>query len=458
MPQHPVWSNRSASLPHRRTLRAVRLTALTLTMPCALAVLSPSAWSAGAWAATPATATAAALVGSATAPPDPVFPSQQEVDAAKKAAAAGATRVTQIEQEYAAAQQRLFVLQQEVSDAMAALADAQAELDLRSAALSDAEAEARAASERRERAATSLRHDAALMYQDQSGPLGQLTAFLSGQGPQEIADYTSALGQVAEQRRATLKAAADASNIAQEATRRADVARRQQAQARQVADEAAQAATYRANAALAESERIQAEQQRRVAELARLRHVAVKVEQERQDGLAAEAARRAAEEAARRRAAAEAARRAAEEAARRKAAEAARRKAAEQEAARRLQASRQATRTPSLSPSAPTGGGGDPRGIAKGLLGSYGWGMGQWSCLDQLWVGESGWTWSALNPSSGAYGIPQALPASKMASAGPDWLTNPRTQIVWGMNYIKGRYGTPCAAWSFWLSQSPHWY
>ncbi len=82
----------------------------------------------------------------------------------------------------------------------------------------------------------------------------------------------------------------------------------------------------------------------------------------------------------------------------------------------------------------------------------------QYNCLVNLWVGESGWRWSAKNSSSGAYGIPQSLPASKMARFGADYRTNPRTQIKWGLWYIKMSYGSPCNAWSTWQSRSPHWY
>ena len=85
-----------------------------------------------------------------------------------------------------------------------------------------------------------------------------------------------------------------------------------------------------------------------------------------------------------------------------------------------------------------------------------GWGEGQFACLDRLWMRESGWRWNARNPSSGAYGIPQALAASKMASAGSDWRTNPATQIEWGLDYIADRYGTPCAAWGH--SERVNWY
>ncbi len=97
-----------------------------------------------------------------------------------------------------------------------------------------------------------------------------------------------------------------------------------------------------------------------------------------------------------------------------------------------------------------------PRAIAQQLLAARGWGSDQWTCLDALWQRESNWNPYAQNPSSGAYGIPQALPGSKMGSAGSDWRTNPATQITWGLNYIAGRYGTPCGAWGH--SQSVGWY
>lgn len=99
---------------------------------------------------------------------------------------------------------------------------------------------------------------------------------------------------------------------------------------------------------------------------------------------------------------------------------------------------------------------GDPRSIARSMLASYGWGQGQFSCLDSLWTKESSWQIGATNPSSGAYGIPQSLPASKMASAGSDWRTNPATQIRWGLGYIQASYGSPCGAWAH--SVATNWY
>jgi hypothetical protein len=153
------------------------------------------------------------------------------------------------------------------------------------------------------------------------------------------------------------------------------------------------------------------------------------------DRLAAEARRAAARRAARRRAAAQ---------------REARRRAAAQRAARQA---RQPAGSPASTPAAPSG---SPQQIAAAMLGSFGWSSGQFGCLQSLWNAESGWNPSATNPISGAYGIPQALPGSKMATAGADWQTNPATQIKWGLGYIQQVYGSPCAAWSH--EQSTGWY
>lgn len=97
-----------------------------------------------------------------------------------------------------------------------------------------------------------------------------------------------------------------------------------------------------------------------------------------------------------------------------------------------------------------------PRELGQILAAERGWSGGQWSCLDSLWQRESNWNPTARNASSGAFGIPQALPGSKMATAGADWATNPATQISWGLTYIADRYGSPCGAWAH--SQSHNWY
>jgi hypothetical protein len=97
------------------------------------------------------------------------------------------------------------------------------------------------------------------------------------------------------------------------------------------------------------------------------------------------------------------------------------------------------------------------RATARDLAASnYGWGDDQFQCLDQLWTKESGWNYLAVNSSSGATGIPQALPGDKMATVGADWASNAATQVTWGLAYIAGAYGTPCSAWGH--SQSVNWY
>lgn len=137
---------------------------------------------------------------------------------------------------------------------------------------------------------------------------------------------------------------------------------------------------------------------------------------------------------------------AARAAARAKAARAAARRAARQAAAQQAAARRAAaTQVPS----------GTPRRIAELMLGQYGW-AGQFSCLSALWAEESSWSVYAQNPSSGAYGIPQALPGSKMASAGADWQSDAATQISWGLGYIRAMYGSPCAAWDH--EEAAGWY
>jgi Transglycosylase SLT domain len=112
-----------------------------------------------------------------------------------------------------------------------------------------------------------------------------------------------------------------------------------------------------------------------------------------------------------------------------------------------------------MKPTAPAVGKPDPgtaKAIAYELVLAKGWDEGEYSCLVALWTRESNWNAFAMNPSSGAYGIPQALPGNKMASAGADWATNPATQIRWGLGYIASRYGTPCGAWEH--SEDHNWY
>ena len=108
---------------------------------------------------------------------------------------------------------------------------------------------------------------------------------------------------------------------------------------------------------------------------------------------------------------------------------------------------------------AAAGSGSSNEQLANSMAASgYGWTGQQATCLDELWTEESAGTWSptVTNPVSGAYGIPQALPADKMASAGTDWQTSAATQIRWGLEYIKSTYGSPCAAWDH--EEATGWY
>lgn len=116
------------------------------------------------------------------------------------------------------------------------------------------------------------------------------------------------------------------------------------------------------------------------------------------------------------------------------------------------------TATTATSTAAPAAGTPDPgsaQAIAAQMVAAKGWGTDQFNCLVSLWNKESGWNVYASNP-SGAYGIPQALPGSKMSSAGADWATSASTQITWGLGYIQGSYGTPCGAWAH--SVANNWY
>jgi hypothetical protein len=108
---------------------------------------------------------------------------------------------------------------------------------------------------------------------------------------------------------------------------------------------------------------------------------------------------------------------------------------------------RKATASFAGAPIAGTPDPGSAKAIAKAIVSAKGWGSTQYDCLVSLWNRESGWNVYAANP-SGAYGIPQALPGNKMASAGSNWRTSARTQIIWGLGYIQSRYTNPCGAWA----------
>ena len=180
------------------------------------------------------------------------------------------------------------------------------------------------------------------------------------------------------------------------------------------------------------------------AQLADLKDTSAAVEQNYRAGVEAQAAYEAQQEARRR----------AAEAAAAAAAAAAAQAAASAGPAAPVQAQQDV-----LQPNIPGGAVNDPAGAqayASSQLGGHGWGGDQMGCLLKLWNQESSWMTNATNPSSGAYGVAQALPPEKYASTGADWLTSYRTQINWGLGYIASRYGSPCGAWDHEVSNN--WY
>ncbi|UZX03600.1 lytic transglycosylase domain-containing protein [Arthrobacter sp. CDRTa11] len=232
---------------------------------------------------------------------------------------------------------------------------------------------------------------------------------------------------------------------------------------------AAQAAQQAMTAQIAEH---QQHSQELTAQLASLKGTTAAVEGEYRQGQAALAAYEAAQ-AAKRAAAEEQARRQAEDAAKAAARAAAQRPAnpglppagpaAPAPAAPAPAPAPPPSQTPApppvVVPSVPGGAVNDPAGAksyASSRLPAYGWGQDQFQCLERLWTKESNWLTTATNPYSGAYGIAQALPPGKYATAGSDWLTNYRTQVEWGLNYIADRYGSPCGAWNH--SVAYNWY
>ncbi|GAB3565940.1 coiled-coil domain-containing protein [Spelaeicoccus albus] len=263
-----------------------------------------------------------------------------------------------------------------------------------------------------------------------STPSPSMALMLNPSRANSMLDARSDLGLLSSRNSKLLARAEQAKKSTESLTAQAKVAageRKKLSDAAHRAFEAAQAAKAAADHEVAKAKK---RSKTLVAQLATLKHRSVKVEKRYQDGVAARKAYRAQQAAARR--------------------------AAERAAARRAQ---QASSSSSGSTSTPSYGGGSPstaRAYARSRLAAYGWSSSQYGCLLNLWNQESDWDTYAVNPSSHAYGIPQSLPASKMASAGSDWRTNYRTQVNWGLGYIRASYGSPCGAWSHEVSHN--WY
>jgi peptidoglycan DL-endopeptidase CwlO len=238
---------------------------------------------------------AGSAVGAAA---DPVYPSQKQVDAAKAAAGSAAQQVADLDRQYAAASAHLESVQTAAAAAAEAYNGARYQLQLRTRAADEAAAKAADAQRHADAALVRVRQYAALVYQQ--GGTGELEAFVSSTGAQDLLDRAAALDAVAESRQRILQDASASSSLADSLRRQAALARAQQLAAAQAAREARDAAQAQADQAQAEAVRIQGQQRHMAQELARLRRTSVQVEQARQDGLrrAAEA-RAAAAEAAR---------------------------------------------------------------------------------------------------------------------------------------------------------------
>jgi len=333
--------------------------------------------------------------------PAPSVPSAAEVAKALEAAAAAAKEVADITAEVKRAEARLETLQRGVAEAVAADELAQQQL-------ADAEAAARRATENlaaarraRDSADSNLSASAALMYM-QGGDLQNLTTLLLSP-PGVVSDLSVVLDQEAHHVRENLDAAAVAAVDAASQEKVLVFTRDNRARAVKDASAKRTAAEKEAARAGAEAAKLGERQEVLSARLAELEKSAASLV-----GL--------------------------------------------REAAARLDS------TDLLGVQVLGKGPQAAQAIAHSKVASYGWDEAEFSCLVALWTAESGWSWSATNPSSGAYGIPQSLPGWKMASAGSDWLTNPATQITWGMNYIRSVYGSPCTAYDRFRSRSPHWY
>ncbi|MGI9825157.1 hypothetical protein [Agromyces sp. Marseille-Q5079] len=370
----------------------------------------------------------AVLVVPATSAHAADYPTWDEVEAAKAQAGASAAEA-----------ERITAFVDELESEAGRLGDAAVEAAAASAVAEQARADAAGR-------ATTLRDqatEAAEAASTATGALGRTAAVLARSGGADVALRLLLDGDASGRLLTGLSRAAQLTNVIGGVATRAEAAE-------------ADAASLRDQADLAESERVRlAAEAASAAEAAESAHVAAEarvVEQQAAlDTLYAQLAslrNRSVELERRYRIGEQEAR---ERAEREAAAAAAAAAAAEAEAA--AGGSGGGTEAP------PPGIDADPgsaQAYAASAVARYGWDDGQFQCLYSLWMRESSWRADAYNASSGAYGIPQSLPGSKMASAGADWRTNAATQIEWGLAYIASRYGSPCAAWAH--SEAVNWY
>ncbi|MEO6790339.1 MAG: hypothetical protein ABI249_03690 [Ornithinibacter sp.] len=361
----------------------------------------------------------------AAAAPTPPTPSVRstgtppsDVDAARAAEAAAAQKVAALQARYDEASAALSAVQAQVSEASTAYATAVADLERVTTTADAARAQATLTAKAADLADRRVRDDAASAYMQGAGPMNQWAIYLSADGLQEFMDLHADLEAIGSVHQGHLVDATLSASAAATDRSAAESAQAQQTGATTKVEAELVAVQQEAVDAGEAASRIQTQQQEMLVELAAARKSTLEAEQARLEELASAA----------------------------------------KAAGGAFGGGRGTLPLVSSGGSAElTAAQLDPRSVARAML-DPSLDASQWGCLDRLWFAESGWRWSASNPSSGAYGIPQSLPGSKMASAGADWLVNPSTQIAWGLGYIESRYGTPCAAWQAFLSRSPHWY
>ncbi|MGG7305581.1 coiled-coil domain-containing protein [Curtobacterium sp. AB451] len=361
------------------------------------------------------------------------YPTWQDVERAKGDEQAKKTEVARVQAALDSAQQAAAVKSQAALDASQKADAAEAALTSATQAATALQAQADHAAATAERAEQRAGQLAANLYRD-SSTSQMTTRIATAKDPSQLLYQLGALDQLSSTWADVMDdasvAAGTASSLHDQATRaedeRADLAARAESTA-----SAAEDAEAVANAAVDDTQQHSDEL---YAQLAALKDTTATTEQRYQLGV--QVAAQKAEQQRKREAAA---------------------------AAAAAAATHTTTPATSVGSSYPSTGGVvvDPSGAqayARSAIGAYGWGSDQFSCLVSLWTQESGWRANALNTSSGAYGIPQSLPAEKMAVAGADWRTNAATQINWGLAYIHDAYGSPCGAWNHEMSVDPHWY
>ncbi|MFK4483692.1 coiled-coil domain-containing protein [Curtobacterium sp. AB7] len=371
------------------------------------------------------------------------YPTWQDVQQAKGNETAKRAEVTKVQAALQSAQDEAAAKSQAALTASSKADTAEAELAEATQAATSLQAQAQHATETADRAQARAGQLAANLYRD--GSTNQMTTRIATSGkPDQLLYQLGALDQLSSTWSGVMDEASVAAGTASslhEQAERAETERATRAQAAEERSAAAKSAESVANAAVESTEQHSDEL---YAQLASLRDTTAKQAAGYELGQKVAAQK-------------------AEQQRKRAAAAAAQAAAASASVDTGSGGSSSSSASGGSGTSYPSTGGVavDPaaaQAYARSALGSYGWGDDQFSCLVSLWTQESGWRANALNASSGAYGIPQSLPADKMSAAGADWRTNANTQINWGLAYIKSAYGSPCGAWGHEMSVNPHWY